>query len=156
MSASAGCAAISSKPERDAGVRTAGLLARQSPERLEAIRAGIENGVNRYARGKRIRDPDGRARCCRLERLRTNKAEARTMLFVGRFVLQAQANCYNGACYSWAADWPGRSGLRLISNAPPAPSNINAIASPCWYESPQNLSGRPSARNGSNNSRSKP
>jgi ubiquinone/menaquinone biosynthesis C-methylase UbiE len=36
--------------ERDAGVRTAGLLARQPPERLEAIRAGIENGVKRYAR----------------------------------------------------------------------------------------------------------
>jgi ubiquinone/menaquinone biosynthesis C-methylase UbiE len=37
--------------ERDAGVRTAGLLARQSPERLEAIRARIENGVKRYAKG---------------------------------------------------------------------------------------------------------
>jgi hypothetical protein len=37
--------------ERDAGVRTAGLLARQSPERLNAIRAAIENGVRRYARG---------------------------------------------------------------------------------------------------------
>jgi SAM-dependent methyltransferase len=37
--------------ERDAGVRTAGLLARQSPETLDAIRAAIENGMNRYARG---------------------------------------------------------------------------------------------------------
>jgi SAM-dependent methyltransferase len=37
--------------ERDAGVRTAGLLARQSSERLEAIRAAIENGMKRYARG---------------------------------------------------------------------------------------------------------
>jgi SAM-dependent methyltransferase len=37
--------------ERDAGVRTAGLLARQSPERLNAIRTAIENGVSRYARG---------------------------------------------------------------------------------------------------------
>jgi len=37
--------------ERDAGVRTAGLLARQSPERLDAIRSAIENGVNRYAKG---------------------------------------------------------------------------------------------------------
>jgi SAM-dependent methyltransferase len=37
--------------ERDAGVRTAGLLARQSPERLEAIRIAIENGIKRYARG---------------------------------------------------------------------------------------------------------
>ena len=37
--------------ERDAGVRTAGLLARQSSQRLEAIRAAIENGIKRYARG---------------------------------------------------------------------------------------------------------
>jgi ubiquinone/menaquinone biosynthesis C-methylase UbiE len=37
--------------ERDAGVRTAGLLARQSPERLDAIRTAIENGIKRYARG---------------------------------------------------------------------------------------------------------
>ena len=35
--------------ERDAGVRTAGLLARQSPERLDAIRIAIENGMLRYA-----------------------------------------------------------------------------------------------------------
>jgi ubiquinone/menaquinone biosynthesis C-methylase UbiE len=37
--------------ERDAGVRTAGLLARQSPERLDAIRIAIENGVKRYSKG---------------------------------------------------------------------------------------------------------
>jgi ubiquinone/menaquinone biosynthesis C-methylase UbiE len=37
--------------ERDAGVRTAGLLACQSPERLNAIRAAIKNGVRRYAKG---------------------------------------------------------------------------------------------------------
>jgi ubiquinone/menaquinone biosynthesis C-methylase UbiE len=37
--------------ERDAGVRTAGLLTRQSPERLNAIRTAIENGVRRYAKG---------------------------------------------------------------------------------------------------------
>jgi ubiquinone/menaquinone biosynthesis C-methylase UbiE len=37
--------------ERDAGVRTAGLLARQSPEKLNAIRTAIENGVRRYAKG---------------------------------------------------------------------------------------------------------
>jgi ubiquinone/menaquinone biosynthesis C-methylase UbiE len=37
--------------ERDAGVRTAGLLTRQSPERLNAIRTAIENGVRRYANG---------------------------------------------------------------------------------------------------------
>jgi SAM-dependent methyltransferase len=37
--------------ERDAGVRTAGLLARQSPERLDAIRIAVENGMQRYARG---------------------------------------------------------------------------------------------------------
>jgi SAM-dependent methyltransferase len=37
--------------ERDAGVRTTGLLARQSPKRLDAIRTAIEEGVRRYARG---------------------------------------------------------------------------------------------------------
>ena len=37
--------------ERDAGVRTAGLLARQSPDRLNAIRIAVEEGVKRYARG---------------------------------------------------------------------------------------------------------
>ena len=37
--------------ERDAGVRTAGLLARQSPETLEVIRGAIENGIRRYAKG---------------------------------------------------------------------------------------------------------
>jgi SAM-dependent methyltransferase len=37
--------------ERDAGVRTAGLLARQSPERLDAISIAIENEVKRYAKG---------------------------------------------------------------------------------------------------------
>jgi ubiquinone/menaquinone biosynthesis C-methylase UbiE len=37
--------------ERDAGVRTSGLLARQSPQRLDAIRVAIENGIKRYAKG---------------------------------------------------------------------------------------------------------
>jgi SAM-dependent methyltransferase len=37
--------------EREAGVRTSGLLARQSSERLDAIRIAIENGIKRYARG---------------------------------------------------------------------------------------------------------
>jgi len=37
--------------ERDAAVRTAGLLARQSPETLDAIRSAIEEAVGRYARG---------------------------------------------------------------------------------------------------------
>jgi len=37
--------------ERDAGVRTAGLLARQSPERLDAIRIAVEKGARRYASG---------------------------------------------------------------------------------------------------------
>jgi ubiquinone/menaquinone biosynthesis C-methylase UbiE len=37
--------------ERDAGVRTAGLLARQSPQKLEAIRIAIENEMQRYAKG---------------------------------------------------------------------------------------------------------
>jgi ubiquinone/menaquinone biosynthesis C-methylase UbiE len=40
--------------EHDAGVRTAGLLARQSPERLDAIRTAIENGIKRYARGNEL------------------------------------------------------------------------------------------------------
>ena len=40
--------------ERDAGVRTAGLLARQSAERLDAIRIAIENGIKRYARGDKF------------------------------------------------------------------------------------------------------
>jgi ubiquinone/menaquinone biosynthesis C-methylase UbiE len=37
--------------ERDAGVRTAGLLARQSAEKLNAVRISIKEGVRRYARG---------------------------------------------------------------------------------------------------------
>jgi SAM-dependent methyltransferase len=40
--------------ERDAGVRTAGLLARQSAERLIGIQQAIENGVKRHARGDRF------------------------------------------------------------------------------------------------------
>jgi len=36
--------------ERNAGVRTAGILARQSPETLDAIRVAIENGISQYAR----------------------------------------------------------------------------------------------------------
>jgi SAM-dependent methyltransferase len=37
--------------ERNAGVRTAGLLARQSPEALHAIQSAIENAVRPYAEG---------------------------------------------------------------------------------------------------------
>jgi ubiquinone/menaquinone biosynthesis C-methylase UbiE len=37
--------------ERDAGVRTAGVLKRQSPERLALIREAIDDGVRRYAKG---------------------------------------------------------------------------------------------------------
>jgi ubiquinone/menaquinone biosynthesis C-methylase UbiE len=37
--------------ERDAGVRTAGLLARQSPEKLHTIRIAIENGIKQHAKG---------------------------------------------------------------------------------------------------------
>jgi len=37
--------------ERDAGVRTAGLLARQTPARLQAIKSTIEESVRRYAKG---------------------------------------------------------------------------------------------------------
>jgi hypothetical protein len=37
--------------ERNAGVRTTGVLARQSPEALEKIRIALENGIKQYARG---------------------------------------------------------------------------------------------------------
>jgi len=37
--------------ERSAGVRTAGLLARQSPEQLKAIEAAIVEAVRPYANG---------------------------------------------------------------------------------------------------------
>jgi ubiquinone/menaquinone biosynthesis C-methylase UbiE len=37
--------------ERNAGVRTAGLLARQTPENLEKIRLAIEARIQRYGRG---------------------------------------------------------------------------------------------------------
>jgi ubiquinone/menaquinone biosynthesis C-methylase UbiE len=40
--------------ERNAGVRTAGILARQSPETLEKIRIALENGIKRFARGKKF------------------------------------------------------------------------------------------------------
>src|SRR5438552_11945859 len=40
--------------ERDAGVRTAGLLARQAPARLNAIRMAIESGIQRYARANEV------------------------------------------------------------------------------------------------------
>ena len=40
--------------ERNAGVRTAGILARQSPEMLEAIRVAIESGIKQYARGDKF------------------------------------------------------------------------------------------------------
>jgi ubiquinone/menaquinone biosynthesis C-methylase UbiE len=43
--------------ERDAGVRTAGLLARQSPKRLSAIRTAIEDGVRQYAKGNEFAVP---------------------------------------------------------------------------------------------------
>jgi ubiquinone/menaquinone biosynthesis C-methylase UbiE len=43
--------------ERDAGVRTAGLLARQSPERLNAIRRAIEEGIKHYAKDDRFLVP---------------------------------------------------------------------------------------------------
>ena len=36
--------------EHDAGVRTAGLLARQTPEKLNAIQSAIENAVRPYAK----------------------------------------------------------------------------------------------------------
>jgi ubiquinone/menaquinone biosynthesis C-methylase UbiE len=43
--------------ERDAGVRTAGLLARQTPAKLRAIQSAIEESVRRYAKGDRFAIP---------------------------------------------------------------------------------------------------
>lgn len=43
--------------DRHAGVRTAGLLARQTAEALERIRTAIEGGVKGYARGDRFAVP---------------------------------------------------------------------------------------------------
>ncbi|HJT80632.1 MAG TPA: hypothetical protein VJ719_05495, partial [Chthoniobacterales bacterium] len=43
--------------ERSAGVRTAGLLARQTPEKLEKIREAIEAEVKRFARGNEFAVP---------------------------------------------------------------------------------------------------
>ena len=43
--------------ERDAGVRTAGLLARQASDRLEAIMRAIEGRVRRYAKSDRFAIP---------------------------------------------------------------------------------------------------
>ena len=40
--------------ERNAGVRTAGILARQSSETLDAIRVAIESGIKQYARGNKF------------------------------------------------------------------------------------------------------
>jgi ubiquinone/menaquinone biosynthesis C-methylase UbiE len=42
------------KAERNAGVRTAGILARQSPEALERIRVAFEKGIKRFALGNRF------------------------------------------------------------------------------------------------------
>ena len=43
--------------ELNAGVRTAGLLARQTPETLRAIQSAIEQAVQPYARGTEFRIP---------------------------------------------------------------------------------------------------
>jgi ubiquinone/menaquinone biosynthesis C-methylase UbiE len=40
--------------ERNAGVRTAGILERQSPEILEKIRIALENGIKQFARGNQF------------------------------------------------------------------------------------------------------
>jgi SAM-dependent methyltransferase len=45
--------------ERNAGVRTAGLLMRQTPERLSAIQSAIESAITRYAKGDRFAIPKG-------------------------------------------------------------------------------------------------
>jgi ubiquinone/menaquinone biosynthesis C-methylase UbiE len=43
--------------EQNAGVRTAGVLARQTPDALGAIRAAIENGIKQFAREKHFALP---------------------------------------------------------------------------------------------------
>jgi SAM-dependent methyltransferase len=43
--------------ERNAGVRTAGLLAHQTPEKLSAIQSAIEDAVRQYAKGDRFSVP---------------------------------------------------------------------------------------------------
>jgi hypothetical protein len=43
--------------ERDAGVRTTGLLAHQVSDQLEAIKRAIEVRVRRYAKGDRFAIP---------------------------------------------------------------------------------------------------
>ena len=43
--------------ERNAGVRTAGFLAAQPPDRLSAIRSAIEKKVKEYAKGNRFAIP---------------------------------------------------------------------------------------------------
>lgn len=43
--------------ERDAGVRTASLLAQQTPERMASIRFAIEQGIKPYARGETFSIP---------------------------------------------------------------------------------------------------
>jgi ubiquinone/menaquinone biosynthesis C-methylase UbiE len=43
--------------ERDSGVRTAGLLTRQSPKRLEAICMAVQEGVKRFAKGNEFAVP---------------------------------------------------------------------------------------------------
>ncbi|MDQ2823936.1 MAG: class I SAM-dependent methyltransferase [Verrucomicrobiota bacterium] len=43
--------------ERNAGVRTAGLLARQTPEKLSAIQSAIESAVRSYAKGESFAIP---------------------------------------------------------------------------------------------------
>ena len=48
---------ISSEAERDAGVRTAGLLAHQASDQLEAIMRAIEARVRRHAKGDRFAIP---------------------------------------------------------------------------------------------------
>jgi len=45
--------------ELNAGVRTAGFLARQTPEALAAIQAAVEEGVRRYAKGDGFAIPKG-------------------------------------------------------------------------------------------------
>jgi len=40
--------------EKNAGVRTAGILERQSPEIMEKIRIALQNGIKQFARGNQF------------------------------------------------------------------------------------------------------
>jgi hypothetical protein len=64
--------------ERDAGVRTAGLLARQRPARLQAIQSAIGKWVRRYHEGDRFAIPTAGYVIAVDKKERVEKEEERT------------------------------------------------------------------------------